>query len=273
MIKSLFIALFLSNCLYGFGQVRIESIDFYTPVQYYDDYRNPYTLGVTWHSDSSDHIWFTRLAAYSGFQYMSNYYFDSESGYYSYSNKPLHQLNEGDSVSTHLTSGSNHGFGLQFGKMKTFEIKDVQLYLASFIGIYANNDFKHSNYTYTINKPDTVFRDDKNGNHWIEDYTQSEYNDQLDQTNWSIVPQLGVELAMPLKMNKRLTLTPKVFINTSLAKNYPLRYYDGLSTQIVPEPYYDLDISGNFNVGLSYNLNDKKKRHKKRATTNVITLI
>ncbi|MGB1038993.1 MAG: hypothetical protein ACPGYY_10135 [Bacteroidia bacterium] len=254
MKKSLFFALFLSICQYTYGQIRIESIDFYTPVQYYEDYNNPYTLGITWHTDSSNNKWFTRLAAYSGFQHMGNYYYDSELGYYSYSNKPLHQLKDGDSIRTHITAGSNKGFGLQFGKLMNFEIKEIQFNLGYYIGVYANRDHQNSTYTYTINKPDTLFRDEVNGTYWVDDYTMSLYNDQIDQTKWTIVPQLGMELAMPLELNNRLTLTPKVFINSSLQKHHPLRYYNGLSTQVVPEPYFNLDIYGNFNVGLSYSI-------------------
>jgi hypothetical protein len=217
--KVLFTLVILCFTVAGQAQLTVHSIDLNTPMYYSANWTNPLGIGITVNTKSQKYKLFGRVAGFSEGGFQTILFQDTaHGGSYTYDDKLVYKLPDGDSVLTKSFHSYNKGLGIQLGLRSDFKIFSVPFYTSAHIGLFAHKrDHARAQY-YTVNKPDTTTfssGDGTSGSYFISDYTKGYVTQILEDVGWSLLPQLGLETGIILSAGNRLEFTPKVALNLS----------------------------------------------------------
>ncbi len=258
MLLRILVFIFLLSGLRIQAQTKIRSVDVNIPVSYLDTENNPITLGITIASKKQKLDWMVKLAGYGTNNYLPyEMYYDSlatdfynsqglTGRRYSYSEKLKYQLAIGDSIHTQSANENKRGFGIQVGAKRNFEVWHIPFFVTAQLGAFIQQSRQHSAFYYTINRPDTVQY--SNNYYQIIDYTTSQNVEYFSKNAWQVIPQIGLELGVPLKLGRKLLVTPKLVTNLSTQKSY------ALNTPYMPNvrDFRSADLASGVSIQLSY---------------------
>jgi hypothetical protein len=140
----------------------------------------------------------------------------------------------GDSVHTRSNYDRNIGMGLQGGMITHLQLWNIPYYTTINFGIFAEHRNIKRDYYYTIYDPDTSYHlsqgQQKEPGYTIREFKTSQKKEQYTSEGWQLIPQLRVEIGVPLKLGNRILVTPKalasliVYCDFGVGSPYPGDY-------------------------------------------------
>jgi hypothetical protein len=263
LFKALFILVILSFTVATQAQLNVHSIDLNTPLYYSADWSNPLGIGITVNTKSEKYKLIGRVAGFSEGGFQTILFQDTaRGGSYTYDDRLVYKLPDGDSVLTKSFRSYNKGMGIQLGLRSDFKIFSIPFYTSAHIGLFAHKRDNAMAQYYTINKPDTTTftsADGTSGSYFISDYTKGYVTQILEDVGWSLLPQLGLETGVILSAGNRLEFTPKVAINLSSYRHSDINdaFFQPTGSNATPSTR-TLDMSMSATLQVSYLIHKKE---------------
>ena len=130
--KVLFTLVILCFTVAGQAQLTVHSVDLNTPMNYSANWTNPLGIGITVNTKSEKYKLFGRVAGFSEGVFQTILFQDTaHGGSYTYDDKLVYKLPDGDSVLTKSFHSYNKGLGIQLGLRSDFKIFSIPFYTSA----------------------------------------------------------------------------------------------------------------------------------------------
>lgn len=232
-MKTIITLLILTTSIALQGQtLKLHSISGTIPGAWISDHSNPYEIGInlnSWVDNSQIFAKFTAYADRNSFNYYETYLDESDNSF-KYDKRIIENLELGDSTLSKLQQTDYIGYGIRLGTQHQFDIFNFPFESSAYFGLTVRRSTYWSNTRYIYYEESNQF-----GRQYERGFPG---NTTEDSERWTISPQLGGSIGVPLLANKRFSIVPRINANLTVVHRYS---FDG-NTGPQDTYLYDFDL-------------------------------